>query len=69
MATQVLEKELAPVEIPAVGGSGDFAPVTIERRIQVPITLGPDEVMRGARLRLVLEIKVEAATERDSKVA
>jgi signal recognition particle receptor subunit beta len=65
----VLERELAPVEIPAVGGSGDFAPVTIERRIQVPITLGPDEVMRGARLRLVLEIKVEAATEKNSKVA
>ncbi len=63
------EKELAPVEIPLVGGSGDFAPVTIERRIQVPITLGPDEVMRGARLRLVLEIKVEAATEKNSRVA
>jgi hypothetical protein len=69
MTTPVLEQELAPVEIPAVGGSGDFAPVTIERRIQVPITLGPDEVLRGARLRIVLEIKVEAATEKNSKVA
>lgn len=64
-----LQAELAPVEIPAVGGSGDFTPVTIERRIQVPVTLGPDEVMRGARLRLVLEIKVEAAAEKNSKVA
>ncbi len=64
-----VQVETPAVEIPVVGGAGSFAPVTIERRIQVPITLGPEEVMRGARLRLVLEIKVEVAGESNSKVA
>ncbi len=63
------EARLAPVELPAVGGSGDASPVFIERRIQVPITLGPEEMVRGARLRLVLEIQVEASGESGSKVA
>ena len=67
--TLVAEASLAPVEIPAVGGSGDTSPVFIERRIQVPITLGPDEIVRGAKLRLVLEIRVDPAQKRDSKVA
>ncbi len=67
--TLVAEASLAPVEIPAVGGSGDASPVFIERRIQVPITLGPDEIVRGAKLRLVLEIRVDPAEKRNSKVA
>ncbi len=60
---------LATVTLPAVGGSGSSSPVFIERRIQVPITLGPEEMVRGARLRLVLEIQVEASESKDSRVA
>jgi signal recognition particle receptor subunit beta len=67
--TLVAEAQLAPVELPQVGGSGDTSPVFIERRIQVPVTLGPDEMIRGAKLRVVLEIKVEPAEKRGSKVA
>jgi len=51
----------APVEIPVARGAGDGTPVLIERRVQIPITLGAEEIMRGARLRLVLEIEVEAS--------
>jgi len=67
--TLVAEAKLAPVELPPVGGSGETSPVFIERRIQVPVTLGPDEMVRGAKLRLVLEIRVEPAEKRGSKVA
>ena len=57
------------MSIPPVGGSKDTTPVFIEKRIQVPVTLGPEEMVRGARLRLVLEIEVEAVQPEKSRAA
>jgi signal recognition particle receptor subunit beta len=56
---------VSEVKIPAVAGSGETSPVFIEKRIQVPITLGPEEIVRGATLRLVLEIQVEASADKE----
>jgi signal recognition particle receptor subunit beta len=36
------------------------SPVLISRRVEVPITLTPEEIVRGAKLRLVMEITVQA---------
>ena len=59
---------LARVEIPAAGISTE-GPVFIEKRIQVPVTLSPEDITRGATLRLVLEVKVEAGESSESKAA
>ena len=64
-----VETKVAEVSIPPVGGSKDTTPVFIEKRIQVPVTLGPEEMVRGARLRLVLEIEVEAVQPEKSRAA
>jgi hypothetical protein len=64
------EPRVASVALSPVGGAGAVEPVVIEKRVSVPITLGPEEVLRGARLRLVLEIQVDAASsEKTSRVA
>jgi hypothetical protein len=55
------ETRVASVDIPSVAANGQDNPVVIERRVQIPITLGPEEVLRGARLRLVMEIRVAAS--------
>ncbi len=62
---QQRQARVAEVKIPAVAGSGETTPVFIEKRIQVPVTLGPEEIVRGATLRLVLEIQVEASRDTD----
>jgi hypothetical protein len=67
-------RRVASVEVPLTSGRDDRGPVVITREVQVPITLGPEDVLRGARLRLVLEIQVEAAgsdedSDRQSRVA
>jgi hypothetical protein len=64
------EPHVSSVSLSPVGGSGATEPVVIEKRVTVPITLGPEEVLRGARLRLVLEVQVDAAAvEKTSRVA
>ena len=68
------EAKLSGIRVSA-GGSEDVGPVVIQRQIQVPITLGKEELLRGATLRLTLEIQVEAeesegaSSDRDSQVA
>jgi hypothetical protein len=57
-----------PVSLPIGRGTGE--PVVIERKLRIPITLGPEEIARGARLRLVLEVQVESSgSESEHKVA
>jgi hypothetical protein len=68
------EAKLSGIEVSACGNR-DVGPVVIQRQIQVPITLGREELIRGATLRLTLDIRVEAdeseetASTRDSQVA
>jgi len=44
------------------GGGG---PVFITKKVQVPVTLGPEDLVRGANLRLVLEIRVDGSGSRE----
>ena len=55
------ETRLAEVKkaVPDPEAAGESGPVFITRRLQVPITLGPEEILRGAKLRLELEIEVQ----------
>jgi hypothetical protein len=68
-AEEGVETRLAEVEVAAGDDSSDGSPIVISRRLQVPITLGPEEIMRGAKLRLELEIKIQASETARSKVA
>jgi signal recognition particle receptor subunit beta len=56
--TENPETRLAEVEIPSSLGSEDLSPVIITRQIQVPISLNAEEIRRGAKLRLALEIEI-----------
>jgi hypothetical protein len=59
------ETRLAAIPVPTAS-SEDAGPVLIQRQIQVPVTLGREEIVRGAKLRLTLEIRVEAASDIDA---
>jgi len=49
---------------------GDLSgPLTVERRVQVPITLAPEETARGVRLRLVLDLRVRPSEQGRSRAA
>lgn len=71
--TETPETRLAEVELPASLGSEALSPVVITRQIQVPISLNAEEIRRGAKLRLVLEIQIipseGTGTDEGSKVA
>ena len=71
--TETPETRLAEVELPPSLGSEALSPVVITRQIQVPISLNAEEIRRGAKLRLVLEIQIipseGTGTDEGSKVA
>lgn len=67
------ESKLSAIEV-SLSGSKDVGPAVIQRQIQVPITLGREDMLRGATLKLTLEIQVEASDSEsgasdDSRVA
>ena len=51
------------------GKNGDQEPVFLEKKVTVPITLSPEEVMRGATLRLVVEVEVSTEEDESRRVA
>ena len=64
-----LHREPRPVTPPASSPAPAWTqgPVVVERTIQVPIALGPEEVRRGAVLKVTLEIVVDGSQTRQER--
>jgi len=65
VAPVTLHREvLRPAPAPEPASSWVEEPVVVERTVQVPIALGPEEARRGAILKLTLEIVIDGSRSR-----